>query len=70
MKWCDYMRNDIDTVFVVVSDSSNLICDDKLAKVIESNDQELTDEELDFVAAAAKMDYQKFLYQLRRTIHE
>jgi len=61
------MSGDIEKMLIILSDSEKLIRDDKLAKVIENADQELTDEELDFVAAAAKPDYQKFLDKLKKS---
>ena len=59
------MSKDIEKMLIIVSDSEAFIRDDNLAKVIENADQELTDEELDFVAAASKPDYQKFLDRLK-----
>ena len=60
------MSKDIEQILVIVSDSENMIRDDNLAKVVESATQELTDEELDFVVAAAKPDYQKFLDKFKK----
>ena len=60
------MSKDIENMLIIVSDSENMIRDDNLAKVVESATQELTDEELDFVVAAAKPDYQKFLDKFKK----
>lgn len=60
------MSKDIEKMLIILSDSDTFINDDKLAKVIGNANQELSDEELDLVAAAAKPDYQKFLDKLRK----
>lgn len=60
------MSKDIEKMLIILSYSEKFINDDDLAKVIRSADQELSDEELDFVVAAAKPDYQKFTDKLRK----
>ncbi len=60
------MKNDIEKVLNIVSDSEQLIRDDALAKEIESRNDELSEDELDLVMAAAKPDYQKFIARLNR----
>ena len=61
------MSKDIEKMLIIVSDSEAFIRDDNLAKLIENENQELSNEELDFVAAAAKPDYQRFLDKLKKS---
>lgn len=60
------MSKDIEKMLIILSYSEKFINDDNLAKVISGADQELSNEELDFVVAAAKPDYQKFTDMLRK----
>lgn len=56
------MLNNIEKKIESIVRSQEIIHDDKLSKIINDIDnEELSEDELDLVVAAAKPDYQKFL---------
>lgn len=57
-----YMFGNFDKIMNFIVDSQNIIFDDELSLLIEKySDDELTEENLDFVSAASMPNYNKFL---------
>ncbi len=55
------MKQDINKILALISDSESFNHDDNLSQLInEDSEDELSEDELDLVSAAAKPDYEKF----------
>ncbi len=63
------MKKDINEILNLISDTENFKHNDSLSNLINAEqDDELTEYDLDMVAAAAKADYEKFKLYLENRI--
>lgn len=59
------MEREFENLIELLSDTESIKSDDALSKIVNLNsDDELSENELDDVSAAAKPNYQKFLRRL------
>lgn len=57
-----YMFKNLDELMSIIVDSQDIVIDDRLSLLIERyRDDELTEENLDFISAASMPNYNKFL---------
>ena len=61
------MKKDVDFLLNLAADSSKVIKDDKLARILSEyeDEDELSEDELDEVCAAAKPDIEKLMRKLK-----